>query len=171
MEPLFVCEVEPSVRRTAELINQHNTTRRWILLLFSVGFFLYMLSSVMIYFWFFGFDLWVFLMLLLSLAYCLYGIFMPWINAWFAVRRTQKALPGVKKIVSFGEKIVLRHGGVTVRLDYAQIQRVLHLKYSYELIKSKNERIVVEPGSFTKGTFAEFKQFLRQKRPDLLIPE
>ena len=76
MEPLFVCEVEPSVRRTAELINQHNATRRWILLLFSVGFFLYMLSSVMIYFWFFGFDLWVFLMLLLSLAYCLYGIFM-----------------------------------------------------------------------------------------------
>ena len=44
-------------------------------------------------------------------------------------------------------------------------------RYSYELIKSKNERIVVEPGSFTKGTFAEFKQFLRQKRPDLLIPE
>ena len=65
----------------------------------------------------------------------------------------------------------MRHGGVTVRLDYAQIQRVLHLKYSYELIKRKNERIVVAPGSFTKGTFAEFKQFLRQKRPDLLIPE
>ena len=35
----------------------------------------------------------------------------------------------------------------------------------------KNMMLFVAIDSFTKGTFSEFKQFLREKRPDLKIPE
>ena len=35
----------------------------------------------------------------------------------------------------------------------------------------KNMMLFIAVDGFTKGTFSEFKQFLREKRPDLKIPE
>ena len=56
-------------------------------------------------------------------------------------------------------------------LDYETIVRVVRLKHSYVLMNSRRTGIMLDTSSFTKGTFEEFKQFIRTKRPDLKIPE
>lgn len=56
-------------------------------------------------------------------------------------------------------------------LDYSAITAVKRLKYTYELKLDKTRAVYIVPEGFTKGTFESFNQFLREKRPDLKIPE
>jgi hypothetical protein len=60
---------------------------------------------------------------------------------------------------------------VHLTIEYRKIVRVVRLKHSYLLMTSRRTGVLLDPNGFTKGTFEEFKQFLRQKRPDLTIPE
>lgn len=72
----------------------------------------------------------------------------------------------------FGEQIVSYTPGNVSTYDYDQIEKIYSLKSSYTLIFAKNSgTLILSREGFTKGTFSEFKQFLRYKRPDLKIPE
>ena len=58
-----------------------------------------------------------------------------------------------------------------IAVEYRKIRRVVHLRHSYVLMIGRRNGVILDPNTFTKGTFAEFKQFFREKRPDLTIPE
>ena len=73
--------------------------------------------------------------------------------------------------IAFGEQIEVTQGTIKATWEYSDICEVYHLKHSYELVKSKRLGLIVDPNGFTKGSFDEFKQFLREKRPDLTVPE
>ena len=60
---------------------------------------------------------------------------------------------------------------VHLTIEYRKILRVLRLKHSYMLMMGKRNGVMLDPNGFTKGTFEEFKQFLRDTYPNLQIPE
>lgn len=70
-----------------------------------------------------------------------------------------------------GEQIAVEDVDSTFTLDYSKIERVISLKHGYYLRYAKKSALLIDPKGFTKGTFQEFKVFLREKRPDLKIPE
>ncbi len=74
-------------------------------------------------------------------------------------------------VITFADRIICRENERQTEYSYADLTGVLHLKYSYKLRFSERRTVLVDPNSFTKGTFEEFKQFLREVRPDLVIPE
>ena len=74
-------------------------------------------------------------------------------------------------IVEFGDKITVRGPDSVHSIPYEKITKVYFLKYSIVLRADKVSSVIITPTGFTKGTFSEFKQFLREKRPDLKIPD
>ena len=99
--------------------------------------------------------------------------FMPQLYAWSSITNTKKQNDGIapEVIITFGEVIKLHEGIVDVTLEYRKIQKVVRLKYSYVLMIGKRNGLMLDPDGFTQGTFAEFKQFLREQCPELTIPE
>ena len=99
--------------------------------------------------------------------------FLPHIYAWSALRASKKQNDGIMPatIITFGDIIELREGMVHITVEYRKIVKVLRLKHSYMLMTGKRNGVMLDPNGFTQGTFEEFKQFLREKRPDLKIPE
>ena len=93
--------------------------------------------------------------------------------AWNALRVSRRNNDGVmpETRITVGETIEMDEGIVHVSLEYRKLRRVMHLKHSYVLMLGRRNGLIIDPNGFTKGTFAEFKQFLREKRPDLDIPE
>ena len=99
--------------------------------------------------------------------------FIPDWFAWNSLRQAKKQYDGKipETIVTLGDVIELREGMVQYTIEYQRIIRVVHLKRSYVLMIGKRNGVMLAPDGFSKGTFEECKQFLRGKRPDLLIPE
>lgn len=99
--------------------------------------------------------------------------FLPEWYARSVMTNAKKQNDGVapEVIITFGETMELHEGMVRVTLEYRKIQKVVRLKHSYMLMIGKRNGLMLKPDSFTRGTFEEFKQFLREKRPDLKIPE
>ena len=172
MEPVFVCEFTPTVPMVAARIRKYSEARCALLLIMGIGLFGYVLFHAIMTLIYLDFPaIWIW-PILFSLALLLYGIFFPQINAYFAVRNYKKDTSGNGTYkISFGEKIEVTQGTLRSIWEYSDIQNVYHLKYSYELAKSKRLALCLDPDGFTKGNFAEFKQFLKEKRPDLSIPE
>ena len=73
-------------------------------------------------------------------------------------------------VALFGD-IILSNMGEQEGYDYSRIRKVVALKHSYVIYIDKRVSIPVTRDGFTKGDFAAFKAFLREKRPDLKIPE
>ena len=73
--------------------------------------------------------------------------------------------------VYFGEKITIHNQDQTRVIEYRKIEKVVSMKYSYAIYDKKPGVLLLDPNGFTKGSFEGFKQFLREKRPDLKIPE
>ena len=71
----------------------------------------------------------------------------------------------------FGERISIESTEGSRNWEYAHLTKVCSFKYSYCLCFADKTVMLLYRNNFTKGTFAEFKQFLRTKRPDLKIPE
>ena len=99
--------------------------------------------------------------------------FFPNLAAWTSIRNAKKQNDGVQPevAVTFGENIELREGMVHITMEYRKIIRVVRLKHSYILMTGKRSGVILDPNGFTKGTFEEFKQFIRNKRSDLVVPE
>ena len=171
MEPQFVCEFVPTVKMIANRIRHYSTVRWIVIMILSIGLAAYILpTSVRVLL--FGFDPQWALYLLISILYPIYGVFFPEINAFFSVRRYKKETAGTGLYrVAFGDSIELSGGKARTILEYRDIAAVVHLKHTYELKQSSKSAVFLDPGCFTKGTFEEFKEFLRTKRPDLAIPE
>ena len=85
------------------------------------------------------------------------------------IRRQNGGKP-VEGVALFGD-VILSNMGDREAYSYERIRKVVALKYSYVIYIDKRISIPVVRDGFTKGDFASFKQFLREKRPDLKIPE
>ena len=99
--------------------------------------------------------------------------FLPYLLAWSSLRNSRKQNDGVtpETVITAGDQIEMQEGMVHYTIAYHKIHRVVRLKHSYVLMLGKRNGLMLDPNGFTKGTFAQFKQFLREKRPDLIIPE
>ena len=99
--------------------------------------------------------------------------FLPNWYAYSVIRNSKKQNDGVQPetVVSFGETIEMHEGFAHYSIEYRKLVRVIHLKHSYMLMLGKRNGIILNPNSFTKGSFVDFKQFLREKCPGLIIPE
>ena len=71
----------------------------------------------------------------------------------------------------FGDTIQVICDDKIMELPYRKITMVDIYADHMVLGIQKNMMLFVAVDGFTKGTFSEFKQFLREKRPDLKIPE
>ena len=88
---------------------------------------------------------------------------------WMLKKKNAGKLP--EAIVTFSNNIICQSGEHQLTYDYADLVGAVHLKHSYKLRFTERRSLLLNTDAFTKGTFSEFKQFLRQKRPDLVIPE
>ena len=73
--------------------------------------------------------------------------------------------------IYFGDKIIIETPDCTSTIEYRKIEKILSLKYGYVICDKKPSFFILSRGGFTKGTFEEFKQFLREKCPELTVPE
>ena len=112
-------------------------------------------------------------MLALFAAMEVFLFFLPHIYAGSVLRNVKRQNRGIQPetVVSFGERIELQEGVVSLSIEYTQIIRAAHLKHSYKLWFAKRSSILLDPNCFTKGSFEEFKQFLREKCPNVTIPD
>ena len=101
------------------------------------------------------------------------GIFLPEWTVWNVMRQVKAQNGGVEPetVVTVGNTIEISAGITRSTIEFQRIIKVRRLKHSYVLLITKRSGILLRPGCFTKGTFEEFKQYLRRKRPDLVIPD
>ncbi len=99
--------------------------------------------------------------------------FVPDGIAWWQIRQDKKQNGGQRSQshVLIGDAVEDTTGALKVSIPLEKITKVLHLKHSYLLLSGKSYIIALDPNGFTKGTFSEFKQHLREKCPNILIPE
>ncbi len=94
--------------------------------------------------------------MLFFLAVIFTGVyFLPDWYAWMSHRHAKKQNDGVlpETIITFGDHIELREGMVHYTIEYRKLVRVVHLKHSYVLFIGKRNGLMLDPDSFTKGTF------------------
>lgn len=73
-------------------------------------------------------------------------------------------VPGEKRRLSFYNKYVAVTGDFTEELPYSKLRRTGQTKHLY-ILYFKNKRILFVPkDGFRKGTFSDFKSFIRQRR-------
>ncbi len=96
--------------------------------------------------------------------------FFPDLYAWWLLKQDKKQNGGESRVL-IGDTVEDCTGALKVSFPLEKITEVRHLKYSYVIMSGRKYAIMLDPNCFIEGTFAEFKQFLREKRPDLTIPE
>lgn len=99
--------------------------------------------------------------------------FLPHILIWLR-QVTVKKLNGGRypeAVITFAESITYQEGPWKECFEYAALTGAVRLRNSYKLRFQNRKSLLLNPNCFTKGTFPEFKQFLREKRPDLNIPD
>ena len=64
-------------------------------------------------------------------------------------------------LVQFGNNIFMQEGKFSMELDYSKIVKIYYLKYSYVLMFTNSNGIMVKYDSFTKGNFEDFKEFIK----------
>ena len=65
-------------------------------------------------------------------------------------------------LVQFGNNIFMQEGKFSMELDYSKIVKIYYLKYSYVLMFTNSNGIMVKYDSFTKGNFEDFKKFIKE---------
>ena len=168
MEPNFTCEFIPSARILAGRIRKYDRPRCVLMMGLGVallGFMIFNIVASGVFLFWLGYFLF-------SLGFLAFCIFFPEVNGWLTARKFKKSKKsdGIYRI-AFGESIEVSHNGKEASFDYDDILIVHHLKHSYELSILGKRSLIVEPNSFTKGTFEDFKKFLQAKCPSLTIPE
>ena len=66
-------------------------------------------------------------------------------------------------VVKFGDNISISEGAFSLTVEYSQILKIHHLKYSYVLMFGKRNAIMLDPACFTVGSFEDFQTFIKQK--------
>ena len=65
-------------------------------------------------------------------------------------------------LVQFGNNIFMQEGKFSMELDYSKIVKIYYLKYSYVLMFTNSNGIMIKYDSFTKGNFEDFKKFIKE---------
>jgi hypothetical protein len=73
--------------------------------------------------------------------------------------------------IRFGDQIHVEEIDSTFTLEYRKIEKVIVLKHGLFLRYAEKAHMAIDPNCFTKGTYEEFKQFLREKCPHLKISD
>ena len=105
--------------------------------------------------------------------FVVYFWLFPAIRARKAIKQNKKFHNGVipQNVFTFGEQITAQTVNASRTWEYYQLTNVYSLRHSYVLRFADKSMAILDRDGFTIGDFAEFKQFLRYKRPDLKIPE
>jgi len=112
------------------------------------------------------------MLLFAALIFTLIG-FMPEWFSWNILRQTKKQNDGQipETVVTVGDYIELHEGMARYTIEYRKIVKVVSLKRSYVLMLGRRNGVILDPTGFTKGSFGDFKDYLRNVRPDLVIPD
>ena len=166
MEYYFQNVAYPDIRAMTEVRYRVGAAKYWC----WVG--LYFLLAAR-YVWYFVLGYGYLSMVFFLIAGLLYLLLLPWRNARKVMKQYRLANNGAlpQNTVWFGEKIWLEGNDFTRTWEYHNLARIYSLRYCYCLRFTDKSGFLLSRNSFTKGTFEEFKQFLRYKRPDLKIPE
>ena len=169
MEPQFENRYYSTYKQIAEFARKYMTGPRPILLIiFGIFYGVLLLGTLL------GDVDYEGLRYLIILGLCfLILAFLPNLTAWQSIRQLKKQNDGVipETVTTFGDTIEIHEGMVHITIEYRKIIAVRRLKHSYMLMIGKRNGVMLDADGFTKGTFAEFRQFLKEKRPDLQIPE
>ena len=114
-------------------------------------------------------------MLLPLFAMMVFGavvFFLPEWTVWNVMRQVKEQSGGVEPemVVTVGDTIEASAGITCSTIEFHRIIKVRRLKHSYVLMITRRSGILLRPDCFTKGSFEEFKQYLRQQCPNLFIP-
>ena len=111
--------------------------------------------------------------LLLSTVACAAFVCLPKVCAKLEMHKIRKKYGGIVpiSITWFDHRIVTNDGDGKRYFEYSQITGVRMFDDYFVIFLDHLTFIPLSYDGFIKGTFAEFKQFLRTKRPDLKIPE
>ncbi len=170
MEPLFEARYHSTQKMLAEFARKYSTGPKWPLVIV----FWMMYGFIMLPILLGGIqETKIIVTVVVSGLIMLMVSFMPQWYAWNVIRHTKKQNDGVlpETVVTFGDIIEMDEGMVHLTIEYRKIVKVIRLKHSYMLMIGKRNGVMLDPNSFTKGSFEEFKQFLRGKCPGLHIPE
>lgn len=109
----------------------------------------------------------------LFFLFVVYFWLLPAIRARKALKRERAFYNGTipPQVYTFGEQIIGQNVNSSRTWEYYQMTKVFSLRHSYVLHFADKSIVILDRNGFTIGDFAEFKQFLRYKRPDLKIPE
>lgn len=110
---------------------------------------------------------------LILLAVEMVVFFLPHILVWLRQITVKKMNGGgyPEAVITVDDAITYQEGPWKECFDFAALTGAVRLKNSYKLRFQNRKSLLLAPDGFTKGTFEGFKQFLREKRPDLKIPE
>ena len=70
-------------------------------------------------------------------------------------------------IITFGDKIVIEEGDVTISTAYSQITKLHKLDLSWVLMTGKDSCVMIEPNSFVDKAIDEFEVFICEKCPNM----
>ena len=114
-----------------------------------------------------------YLSLMICIGFTCYLLLQPYFMTRKAIKREMQFYNGTIPPVNFrfGDQIMIWSHDASRTVEYYQIAKVRSLKNVYLLCLSDKSALLLDKAGFTCGTFADFKQFLRTKRPDLKIPE
>lgn len=65
----------------------------------------------------------------------------------------------------------MQEGKFSIDIDYSKITKIYYLKYSYVLMFTTANGIILKYDSFTKGNFEDFKEFIKEncKKAKIII--
>lgn len=157
---------KPDIRAMTEVRYRIGSAKYWC----WVGLYF---SMAAYYFWNYTLGYGFSSLMLLLIVGLIYMLLMPYLQARKAMKQHKVANHGhvSGNVIRFGEKIWMEGVDFTRTWEYHNLAKVYSLKYCYCLRFVDKSGFMLSRDNFTKGTFAEFKQFLRTKRPDLKIPE
>ena len=106
---------------------------------------------------------------ILGLIVCtIFLFFLNFLNQKYLFRLLKKLAKSIHNdqsyptLVQFGNSLSIQEGKFSMELDYSKIVKIYYLKYSYVLMFTNSNGIMVKYDRFTKGNFEDFKEFIKE---------
>ena len=169
MEPLFEIRFAPTHNMLAENIRKYGVGPRIPTVIFCTLAIAAMIGYVV------AVGLWermqTFVIILITAEMLLF--FLPHILAGFLCWSGRIGNGGKvpQAVITVADTIIYQSGSINMCFEYKDLTGTVRLKHSYKLRFTNRRGLLLCPDGFTKGTLEEFKQFLREKRPDLHISQ
>lgn len=169
MEPLFEVRYYDNHKMIAEFARKYSIGPRMpVLVGFWVFFAVFLVLSIQ------NGTIYDRKYMLFVFGICMLAVsFLPQLYAYGIIQGSKKQNDDIlpETVVIFGDTIEMHEGMVHLTIEYRKIVRTIRLKHSYMLMLGKRNGVMLDPNGFTKGSFEEFKQFLRTKCPGIIVVE